>query len=180
MERIAALSNGTKLMLASGVLLFFDLFFTWQNVPQTFGRRFQIVETLDGWNRLGLVIGFLTIALVAIVVIREKDADLSPNVPWNLITLALASVIFCVVLLKNVTDAHSAWASYAGVVLAALTVAGAYLDRDRLRPERERAARSTWRPRVRTSSGTASPGRTPARRAPAEPEPRGAEPSRRW
>jgi hypothetical protein len=184
MERIAALSNGTKLTLASGFLLFFDLFFTWQNLPQRFGTRFDVTATLDGWDRWGLVIGLLALALLTVVVIRETDVELSPYVPWNLATLALASVLLGVTLLKNLTDAHSAWASYAGIVLAALTVVGAYLDRDRIEPEHEHEHEGvgplTWRPRVRASPEPAPSGRSPARRAPAEPEPQAAEPARRW
>jgi hypothetical protein len=179
MERIAALSTGTKLMLASGSLLFFDLFFTWQNLPQRFGRKFDVTASLDGWDRVGLVLALLTLAFVAIVVVRNTDAELSPDVPWNRITLGLASLLLAVAALKNVTDAHSAWAAYAGVVLAAVAVVGAYLDRDRPPPEAKPIEAGNWRPRVRATAGPEpANGRGP--RASAEPEPRQARPASRW
>lgn len=178
MERMAALPTGTKLTLASGVLLFFDLFMTWQNLPQRFGRKFQVVASLDGWDRLGLVLGILTLAVLALAVIRETDAELSPEVPWNGVAFALASLVLGVAALKNVTDAHSAWAAYAGVALATLTVVGAYLDRDRPAPEPKPVEVGNWKPRVRAAAGpAASNGR--GTRAPVEPE-TPARPASRW
>jgi hypothetical protein len=175
-EGIAALSTGTKLMLASGTLLFFDLFLTWQNLPQRFGRKFQVVESLDGWDRVGLVLGLLTLALLALVILRQLDVELSPEVPWNWITLGLAGLVLAVATLKNVTDDHSAAAAYAGIVLAALLVAGAFLDRDRPPPEPKPVTSGEWKPRVRATPSVPS-SNGPATR---EPEQRPTEPAPRW
>lgn len=179
MERIAALSTGTKLMLASGVLLFFDLFLTWQNVPQRFGGKFDVTASLDGWDRLGLALGLVTLGLLTLVVVRETDAELSPSVPWNRITFAFAAVALAVALLKNVTDANSAWGAYAGVVLAALALLGAYLERDKPAPEPKAIERGDWKPRVRVAEGPTPNGSTP-RTGSGEADARPAEPARRW
>ena len=89
--------------------------------------------------------------------------------------------MFVIALLKNLTDAHSAWASYAGIGFAALAVVGAYLDRNRIQPERERPLAEEWKPRVRASPGPAPSGRASEHRATAaESEPQAAEPSSRW
>lgn len=195
MERIEALSTGTKLTLASGSLLFLDLFFTWQNLPERFGKKFEVTASLDGWDRIGLVLGLSTLAVLTLAVIRETNAELSPDVPWNTIALTLAAVVLAVATLKNVTDAHSAWAAYAGVLLAALTVVGAYLDRDRPPPEAKQVEVGSWTPRVRAaarpepSNGSrprttraqrgASPAQSsPAQSSPAQPGP--AQPTSRW
>jgi hypothetical protein len=70
-------------------------------------------------------------------------------------------------------------AAYAGVVLAAATVVGAYLDRDRPPPEAKPIEAGTWRPRVRVAPAPEpSNGRGP--RTSAEPEPREAGPAVRW
>ena len=179
MERIAPLSTGTKLTIAAGGLLFTDLFLTWQQLPLKFGKKFEVTKSLDGWDRLGLIIGLLTLMLLAIVVLRSTDVELSPEVPWNQITLALASLIFAVALVKSATDDHRAWASFAGVVLAAGTVVGAYLDRSRQEPISERPVRAKWRPRVRASAVPPSNGASPRAALP-EPEAQAVEPSRRW
>ena len=179
MERIAALSTGTKLMLASGALLFLDLFFTWQKLPQYFGTKFAVTADLDGWDRIGLVLGLLTLALLTLVVLRNAEVELSPDVPWNRITFGLAALVFAVALLKNLTDAHSAWAAYVGVVLAAVTLVGAYLDRDRPAPEPKPVEAGSWKPRVRVAAGPeTSNGGTP--RETTEPESRPAQPASRW
>ena len=153
MERIKALPRGTKLVLASSVLLFFDLFFTWQKLPLDFGRAGRAVAPLDGWDAWGLLIGLLTMALVALVVIVHlTDLELSPDVPWGLITLGVATAVFVLTVVKNLTDAESALASYVGIVLAALAVVGAYMTRAEERPEatpevrRPTAARRASRP----------------------------------
>ena len=39
MDRIKGLSTGSKIVLGCGMLLFFSLFFTWQNLQVDFGPR---------------------------------------------------------------------------------------------------------------------------------------------
>jgi hypothetical protein len=179
MERIASLSKGTKLMLASGSLLFFDLFLTWQNLRQHYGR-YDVTASLDGWDRWGLLLGLLTLALLTIVTLRETDVELSPDVPWNRIVLGLAAGMLVVAALKNLTDADSAWASYLGVVLAGVALVGAYLERDRPEPEVvEKPLSEKWKPSPRASAGAAPSGDSVSR-VTADPEPPTAEPARRW
>jgi hypothetical protein len=176
MERLAALSTGTKLMLASSTLLFLDLFLTWQKVPQEYGRRFDVTDNLDAWDGWGLLLGLATLSLIALLVLRETNVELSPDVPWSRIALGIAGLVLFVTVVKNALDAHSAWASYAGILLAAVCVAGAWLDRDRAQPERERPFGEKWKPRVRANSA-ADPAQAPDHRSDESPA---AEPSARW
>lgn len=178
MEGFATLSTGTKVLLVSATLLFFDLFFTWQNLPQYYGK-FHVTASLDGWDRAGLVIGLLTLALIALVVVRHTDLELSPDVPWNAITIVLAALVLAFAVLKNVTDAHSAWAAYVAVLLAAGIVVGAYLDRALPSPEPKPIDGGDWKPRVRATAG---PEQSNARntRTVAEPEAGPAQPAARW
>ena len=160
-ERIKALPRGTKLVLASGVLLFFDLFFTWQKLQLDFGREGRAVASLDGWDAWGLLIGLLTMALVTLVVIVNlTDVELSPDIPWGRVTLGLATAVFVLTFVKNLTDAESAPASYVGIVLAVLAVVGAYMSRAEERPE---PVAVPMRPR-------AAPRVPPTYEAPTEPE----------
>ena len=172
MERIKALPRGTKLVLASGVLLFFDLFFTWQTLPLDFGRAGRAVAPLDGWDAWGLLIGLLTMALVALVIIVHlTDLELSPDVPWGLITLGVATAVFVLTVVKNLTDAESALASYVGIVLAALAVVGAYMTRAE---ERQEVIAEPMRPRATRRAPRAY-------EAPKEPERTTVEPAgRKW
>jgi len=127
MEGIRALSTGTKLVLATGPLLFFSLFFTWQTPEIDYGPAGRAEVLLDGWDFWGLLIGLVALALVTLVALAElTEVEMSPDVPWDLLNLALGVVVFVLAGVKNLTDADSAWASYVGVLLAAFVALGVY------------------------------------------------------
>ena len=145
LARFRALSTGTRLTLASALLLFFSLFLTWQTLEIDYGRAGTATEMQDGWEVWGLLIGFASLGLIALVVlVQASDVELSPEVPWEALVLALAAALLGLTVVKSLTDADSAWASYLGIVLAAGAVAGTYLDwsRDR-RDQLSRLSRST-------------------------------------
>ena len=147
MERIKGLSTGSKIVLGCGMLLFFSLFFTWQNLQVDFGRAGIATLELDGWDFWGALIGLVTLAVVGlVVVVHATEVEVSEDIPWEGVLLALGGSIFAVTLLKNLTDADSTWMSYLGLALAAGIVAGSYLDWTRERVwERQvsRLSRST-------------------------------------
>jgi TRAP-type uncharacterized transport system fused permease subunit len=134
-DRIKGLSLGAKIVLAGAVLLFFSLFLTWQNLEVVYEGAGTGTLMLDGWDMWGLLVGFVLVALVGIVLIaKTADLDLWPDVDWELVALAAAGAVFALVVVKNLTDRNSTWASYVGLALAGLIVAGALLDwtRERL------------------------------------------------
>ena len=129
LQRVKALSTGSKVLISAGSLLFLSLFLTWQNHEVDFGPAGTATEMLDGWDAWGLLIGFLTVGLVTLVLlVNASDVDMSPNVRWGRVVFAGAIVVLALTLVKNLTDADSAWASYLGVALAATMVVGGYLD----------------------------------------------------
>jgi uncharacterized oligopeptide transporter (OPT) family protein len=145
LQRAKALPTGTKVVCGSGILLFFSLFLTWQNREVSYGRTGTDTAMLDGWDTWGVVIGFATVGLITLVLlVNASDVDMSPDIRWDVIALGGAVAILLLTLLKNLTDADSAWASYLGVLLAAGLVVGAYLDWADERPRR-----SLRRPRRR-------------------------------
>jgi hypothetical protein len=168
MDRIAALSTGTKIMLAAGILLFFDLFLTWQRIALDYGPRVQVTSSLDGWDFWGLLIGFLTIMLLGIVAVRELDDEITLSSRWELATLALAVLVLGFAILKNLRDTESTWASYLGVALAGLLAFGALVDWWQARAEPGPLG-AGWRPQPAGPSG-----QTPG------PESGADEPRSRW
>jgi hypothetical protein len=128
LDRIAALSIGTKLMLGAGALLFIDLFLTWQTLELEFGRGQTVTRALDGWDFWGLLIGLLTLALLTVVVVRQTEAEVMLEPRWDLVPLALGTVTLALTVVKSVRDAESAWPSYLGIVLAGVVVVGAFLE----------------------------------------------------
>ena len=127
MDRFRTLSTGPKLLLVATPLLFVSLFFTWQKLEVDFGRAGRAEALLDGWDFWGLLIGMLALGLTALAVVAYlTDVELSEDVPWGPLVLGGGIAIPALTLLKNVTDADSAWASYVAVLLAALVALGAY------------------------------------------------------
>jgi hypothetical protein len=141
-ERMKELSWGAKTVLVGGLLLFFSLFLTWQNLEIDYGRTGTGTEMLDAFDSFGLVIALLTIALISIVAVAKlADVDASPDVAWELYALILAVIVLGLVIVKNLTDRDSAWASYLGLILAVVVVVGAYLDWSHSRPGRHSLVR---------------------------------------
>jgi hypothetical protein len=128
-ERIKGLSLGAKIVLAGSALLFFSLFLTWQNLKVVYQGAGTGTLMLDGWDIWGLLIGLLLVALVGLVLFA-KTADLSlwPDVDWELVILVAAAAVLALVLVKTLTDRNSAWASYLGLALAGVILAGALFD----------------------------------------------------
>lgn len=102
MDRTKSLSTGSKIVLGSGVLLFSSLFFTWQqNVQIDFGRAGISMLELDGWDFRGLLIGLMTLTVVAVVVgVHVTDVRVSEDIPWKGAVVALGGSIFALTLLK--------------------------------------------------------------------------------
>jgi hypothetical protein len=131
MVRMKSLPTGAKVVGIGGLLLFFSLFLTWQYVEVEYpgtatGPDTQALDAFDVW---GVVIGFLTLALVGVVIaVFASDLDVSTEVPWELVVLVGAVGIFLLTILKTLGDAESAWGSYVGLVLAAVVVGGAAFD----------------------------------------------------
>ena len=185
MDRIASLTTGTKLILGAGLLLFFDLFFTWQSIEQTFNKQYTFTQNLDAWDAWGLLLGLATIAVVTLAVVRQTGLELSPEVPWNRVVLALGGLIFAVAVVKSLLDEESTIASYVGVALAALVAVGTYLDRERPEPvPRERSYRDEFTPRVRPAPEKPEQNGGASRRTAVEPpsttQPKPAESAKRW
>ena len=123
MPNLSALSRGTQLLAAAGVLLLLDTFLKWQSIdvgPFTVGQ--------NAWNGVwGVVMGLLLIVLLAWVIARILDVKLPVEVPDGLVTVGLGALVFLFALLKNLTDDYSTVWSYIGVALAAGVAAGAWL-----------------------------------------------------
>ena len=127
MERLKSLSPGQKLVLFGSPLLFVSLFLTWQKLEVSFGTAGHAVALLDGWDGWGLLIGLLALALTVFAVVAYlTDVELSEDVPWERMLLGGGIAVLVLTVVKNLLDADSAWASYLGVVLAALVALGAY------------------------------------------------------
>ncbi len=129
MAMFKALARSAQLVLLAGPLLFLSLFLTWQQVEVDYGRAGIAKLPLDGWDAWGLLLGLATHAAVVLVALLHlTDVEMSEEVPWSTIVLALGAAVAAVAVLKSLTDAGSTYASYGFVALALAVGAGAYLD----------------------------------------------------
>lgn len=129
MEQLKGLSLGRKLVLGAGVLLFLDTFFAWQKVSVKVADVSVVSATANAWHGFwGVLLGLLTIAIVVWVATQAFGVALPIKAPAGLVTLALGALTVLFAVLKNLTDNYSAWASYVGIVLAALVAVGALLS----------------------------------------------------
>ena len=126
MDRFKGLPVGRQLILGAGVLLLIDSFFAWQKV--TINIPGIASPTASAWHGFwGVMMGFLTIAILVWVGARLFGVELPLNLPDGVTTLVLGGAILACALLKTLTDSYSAWASYLGIVLAGGVAAGAWL-----------------------------------------------------
>ena len=111
-------------MLGAGLLLLIDTFFNWQSVsigPVSVGQ--------SAWHGFwGVLIGLMTVALLAWVGARAFGVALPANVPDGLLTLGLGVLIVLFAVIKALSDSYTAWPAYVGIVLGALVAVGAWLN----------------------------------------------------
>jgi hypothetical protein len=123
MEQVKGLPLGRQLILGAGVLLLIDTFLPWQKISVG-----PFSKSWTAWHGFwGVLLGLMTIALVAWVAARAFGVALPANVPDGLTTLALGALILLFAVIKNLADDYSAWGSYLGIVLAAAVAVGAWL-----------------------------------------------------
>jgi hypothetical protein len=111
-------------MLIAGVLLLIDTFFAWQQV-----EILDIEASQNAWNGFfGVMLGLLTAALVAWLVVNLTGVELRLPVSEAMLSAILAGVILLFTLIKVLDDDFTAFWAYAGLVLAAIVAIGAWLN----------------------------------------------------
>jgi hypothetical protein len=163
MDKFSALSKGMQILLVSAVLLLIDTFFHWQSVDV---GPFEVGQ--NAWHGFwGVMLGLLTIAIIAWAVVRILQPELLKSIPApeGTLVLGLGALILVFAVLKNLIDDYSAWAAYVGIILAAGVAFGAWLHAQDVG-----FTMPAW-----TSSGggtsNPSPPPPPAQPAPPVPEP---------
>ena len=119
MERFNALGRGAQLMLIGGVLLFIDLFLPWQD--------FEVIS-FSGWRGIGVIVGILTIILLAWVIVRLASVDIPLPVSTAMTQALLGTLILIFAVIKLLTilgDEATIWA-WVGLVLAIVIAVGAF------------------------------------------------------
>lgn len=121
MDRVNALAP-RQLLLGAGVLMLVFTFLPWQSIDLSI-----VSASRNAWHGFwGVVMCLMLVALLALVAAKTFGVALPPVIPFGLTTLALGVGILVFAVLKNLTDDFSAWASYVGIVIAAVVALGAW------------------------------------------------------
>jgi hypothetical protein len=127
MEQLQSLSLARKLILGGGILLLIDTFLNWQQVSVSFGGEEVASGGQSAWHGFwGVVLGLMTVALVAWVIARMFGVKLPEGVPEGLVSLILGGLILLFAIIKVLADDFVHWPAYVGIVLAAVVTYGAW------------------------------------------------------
>ena len=129
MPNLADLSTATKVLLGAGVLMFIDLFLSWQKqcVDTPVG---DVCGSRSGWAGWGVLIGLLTIALIAWEGITLAGIASNINVPVaaSIVSAALAAGILLFTIIKVLADNEArSWPMWLGLLLAIAIAVGGWL-----------------------------------------------------
>lgn len=181
MERFNALSRGSQIMFVAGLLLLVDTFLPWQDFDIEVEEGVTI-DTGFSWNAWhgfwGILLGLLTVALVAWLVARLAGVDLRLPVSDAMLGAVIAVTILVFAFIKVLADDYTAFWAYIGLVLAAIVAIGAWMNVqeaggvDSLRSE----ASGMKDAAVTTTAGAGTTAATPSPEPPA-PEPPSTEPT---
>src|SRR5215216_4140021 len=102
MDKLTALSRGTQLMLAAGLLLLIDTFLRWQEVSASVAGIEVVSVGRNAWHGFwGILMCLLLIALLAWLIARIAGVRISLPVSETLLAAGLAALLFLFALLKN-------------------------------------------------------------------------------
>jgi hypothetical protein len=126
MDRFNALGRGTQLMLVGAVLLFIDLFFTWQDSEEVLNT--DVPVSLNGWEGIGVLLGILTIVLLAWIIVRLASVNIPLPVSNAMTAALLATLVLIFGIIKFLTvigNDPTIWA-WVGLALAIVVGVGGF------------------------------------------------------
>jgi hypothetical protein len=131
LERFNALSRGSQIMFVAGLLLLVDTFLPWQDFDIEVEEGVTI-DTGFSWNAWhgfwGILLGLLTVALVAWLVARLAGVDLRLPISDAMLGAVIAATILVFAFIKVLADDYTAFWAYIGLVLAAIVAIGAWMN----------------------------------------------------
>jgi len=124
------LSTGRQVLLAGGLLLFIDLFLHWQQACGP-GVLSNICVSRTGWHGIGILVGLLTLAMIAWEASGAFGVDLGDavrNLPTALISAGLAAAVTLFTIIEFLTHNEIRhWPAWIGLILAIVIAIGGYL-----------------------------------------------------
>lgn len=129
MERFNALSRGAQLMLVGSVLLLIDSFLSWQHFEASFGGVTVAEGGVSGWHGVGIIMGILTVVLLAWLIVRLAAVDVNLPVSDALTGAVLGILILLFTIIKVLVDNEFRhWPAWVGLILAIVIAVGAWMS----------------------------------------------------
>ncbi len=130
MERFNALGRGAQIMLVGAVLLLIDLFLPWQDFDVGgIADELGVDASFSGWRGFaGVVLGLLTIVLLAWLIVRLASANIPLPVSTAMTGALLGTLILIFAIIKILSilgDEQTIWA-WVGLILAVVIAVGAF------------------------------------------------------
>ncbi|MFO7571417.1 MAG: hypothetical protein R6W48_02305 [Gaiellaceae bacterium] len=128
MERFNALERGAQIMLIGGVLLLISLFLPWQDFGNEFSDLVGVDASFSGWRGIGMIVGILTIVLLAWLIVRLASVDIPLPVSTAMTAALIGTLILIFTVIKILTilgDETTIWA-WIGLVLSIVVAVGAF------------------------------------------------------
>lgn len=130
MDRFNALGRGAQIMLIGGVLLLISLFLPWQDFDVGgIADEFGVDATWSGWHGFaGVVLGLLTIVLLAWLIVRLASVDIPLPVSTAMTGALLGTLILIFAIIKILSilgDEATIWA-WIGLGLAVVIAVGSF------------------------------------------------------
>jgi hypothetical protein len=114
-------------MLAGAALLLIDLFLVWQKVSVD-GPFGTISASRSGWHGIGVLVGLLTIALIAWELARLAGRAPELPVAGDVVSAGLAAGAGLLAVIEFLTHSEARhWPAWLGLLCAVVIVAGAWL-----------------------------------------------------
>ena len=128
MERFNALGRGAQIMLVGGVLLFISLFLPWQDFGGSIADELGVDATFSGWRGVGVILGLLTIVLLAWIIVRLASVNIPLPVSTAMTAALIGALILIFAIIKMLTilgDETTFWA-WIGLALAVVVAVGSF------------------------------------------------------
>jgi hypothetical protein len=129
MDKLRALGRGTQIMFVAAVLLLIDSFFRWQEISYNLGALGSGSAGRNAWHGFwGVVMGILTIILVARIAARLAAVDVPIPLSFATTSFVLGVLIAICAVLKVITDDYRTFWAFLGAGLAIVVAVGAWLE----------------------------------------------------
>jgi hypothetical protein len=116
-------SLGMLIIVGGGFLMLIDTLLAWQSVTVN-----NLTYSRNAWHGFwGIILGLMSVAFLASAISHAKIIEFKFRFPDRYLMIILGPAILVFSVIKTIVDDNSGWASYVGILLAAVITWGAWM-----------------------------------------------------